>query len=186
MPGSSDDITRILKAGPDGRRDVLPLVYEELRAIARRRMRLERANHTLQATALVHEAYGKLLNDDLPSWEDRREFYAAAARAMQRVLIDHARKHQSEKRGGRHLQVTLGVPEAPVPMDSDRIVALGDALATLAREDDRAAEVARLRFLVGLTVEETARTMGMSERNVAREWSFARARLTSLIHEQGA
>ncbi|MEM8712367.1 MAG: ECF-type sigma factor [Planctomycetota bacterium] len=184
VDGQEGDITRILREHPEGRREVLPLVYEELRTIARRRMARERADHTLQATALVHEAYGKLLKDELPGWEDRREFYAAAAQAMQRVLIDHARKHRSQKRGGDHLHVTLGAPEAPVSMDCSRILALESALATLAHEDERAAEVARLRFLVGLTVPETAKTIGMSERSVAREWSYARARLTALIERE--
>ncbi len=183
MSTNDGEVTRLLKGSEDSRREVLPLVYDDLRTIAKQRMSRERAGHTLQATALVHEAYGKLLNDRFPSWEDRREFYAAAAQAMQRVLIDHARKQRSLKRGGDRLQVTLGVPEAPVSMDSERLVALDSALATLLEEDERAAEVARLRFLVGLTVGETAQTLGISERSVAREWSFARARLTELMGE---
>lgn len=183
MATNEGDVTRILRESDDGRRDVLPLVYDELRSIARQRMARERADHTLQATALVHEAYGKLLKDQFPGWEDRRDFYAAAAQAMQRVLIDHARKQRSLKRGGDRLQVTLGSPEAPVSMDEERILALDAALSSLAKEDEDAAEVVRLRFLVGLTVEETAKTLGMSERSVAREWSFAKARLTALIEE---
>jgi RNA polymerase sigma factor (TIGR02999 family) len=183
MGSPNGEITRILRESRDSRREVLPLVYDELRSIARSRMSRERSNHTLQATALVHEAYGKLLRDELPGWEDRREFYAAAAQAMQRVLIDHARRAGSLKRGGHLLHVTLGVPEAPVSMDSEHILALDEALRVLAEDDERAAEVARLRFLVGLTVSETAKTLGLSERSVAREWSFARARLAVLIED---
>lgn len=178
------EVTRILRESGGGAEEViLPLVYEELRTIARQRMARERSDHTLQATALVHEAYGRLLGDEQPGWEDRRQFYAAAAQAMQRVLVDHARRTRSQKRGGELLRVTLGAPEAPVEMESDRLVILDEALTLLAEEDERAAEVTRLRFLVGLTVEETAHTLGISERSVAREWSFARARLTTLLQE---
>lgn len=190
MDGAQDgprrvgEVTRILRASGDGAgEEILPLVYDELRNIARMRMSRERSGHTLQATALVHEAYGRLLADDEPGWSDRRQFYAAAAQAMQRVLVDHARKVRSQKRGGDLLRVTLGAPESPVEMESDRLVALDEALESLAAEDPRAAEVTRLRFLVGLTVEETAHTLGLSERSVAREWSFARARLTSLLSD---
>ena len=184
MTDAGGEITRILRSG-SGRaeEEILPLVYDELRAIARARMARERSGHTLQATALVHEAYGRLLGDENPEWEDRRQFYAAAAQAMQRVLIDHARRVGSQKRGGDLQRVTLGAPESPVEMEMTRLVALDEALRSLAEEDPRAAEVTRLRFLVGLTVEETAHTMGISERSVAREWTFARARLTSLLGE---
>lgn len=184
MESSEGEVTRILReSGGGAEEQILPLVYDELRTIARQRMARERHGHTLQATALVHEAYGKLLGDEQPGWEDRRQFYAAAAQAMQRVLVDHARKTRTQKRGGELLRVTLGAPEAPVEMESDRLVILDEALAQLAQEDERAAEVTRLRFLVGLTVEETAHTLGISERSVAREWSFARARLMTLLQE---
>ncbi|MEM9799604.1 MAG: ECF-type sigma factor [Planctomycetota bacterium] len=184
MTKPSGEITRILRES-EGRaeEEILPLVYDELRSIARARMARERSGHTLQATALVHEAYGRLLGDEPSDWEDRRQFYAAAARAMQRVLIDHARRGGSLKRGGAFQRVTLGTPEAPIEMEAERLVALDDALSQLAEHDPRAAEVTRLRFLVGLTVEETAHTMGISERSVAREWTYARARLTSLLGE---
>ncbi|MEM9380613.1 MAG: ECF-type sigma factor [Planctomycetota bacterium] len=187
MNDAGGEITRILREG-SGRaeEEILPLVYDELRTIARARMARERSGHTLQATALVHEAYGRLLGDEAPDWSDRRQFYAAAAQAMQRVLIDHARRAGSQKRGGDVRRVTLGTPEAPVEMAAERLVALDDALRTLGEEDARAAEVTRLRFLVGLTVEETAHTMGISERSVAREWAYARARLTSLLGDEAS
>ena len=184
MADKGGEITRILRESAGGaEEEILPLVYDELRSIARARMARERSGHTLQATALVHEAYGRLLGDEQPGWEDRRQFYAAAAQAMQRVLIDHARRVGSQKRGGDFQRVTLGAPEAPVEMEASRLVELDDALRKLSDEDPRAAEVTRLRFLVGLTVEETAHTMGISERSVAREWTYARARLTSLLGE---
>ncbi len=179
------EITRIFRETPEGAEGrILPLVYDELRAIARHRMAGERAGHTLQATALVHEAYGRLMGDVELDWDDRRQFYAAAAQAMQRVLIDHARRVRSQKRGGDFQRVTLGSPEAPVEMESDKMVALDGALQRLQEEDPRAADVTRFRFIAGLTVGETAHAMGISERSVAREWSFARARLMSLITEE--
>jgi len=185
MGDRSGEVTRILRAG-EGALDpsLLPLVYEELRGIARQRMSRERAGHTLQATALVHEAYARLLGDQDMDWHDRGHFYGAAAEAMRRVLIDHARRVGSQKRGGDRMRVTLGAPESPVEMEIDRVMALDEALARLAEEDPRAAEVTRLRFLAGLTVEETARALDLSERSVAREWAFAKARLTDLLGDE--
>ena len=182
---AAGEVTRILRESSEGAdARILPLVYDELRSIARQRMAGERSGHTLQATALVHEAYGRLLGEADPSWDDRRQFYAAAAQAMQRVLIDHARRVRSQKRGGELQRVTLGSPEAPVEMESNKMIALDSALRRLQDEDPRAADVTRFRFIVGLSVEETAQAMGISERSVAREWSFARARLISLIAQE--
>ena len=182
MDDRSGEVTRILRTGESGLdASLLPLVYEELRTIARQRMSRERANHTLQATALVHEAYARLLGDQDMDWHDRGHFYGAAAEAMRRVLIDHARRVGSQKRGGDRHRVTLGAPESPVELEVEQVLALDDALDRLAAEDARAAEVTRLRFLAGLTVEETARSLEISERSVAREWAFAKARLTELL-----
>lgn len=176
------EITRVLREDPDGAEErIFPLVYDELRSIAQRRMARERRGHTLQATALVHEAYGRLLGEGNSSWHDRRQFYAAAARAMQVVLVDHARRVRSDKRGGDFARVTLGSADAPVEIEPDKLIALDAAMARLQKEDPRAAEVTRFRFFVGCSVEETARAMGISERSVAREWAFARARLMLLI-----
>ncbi len=174
------DVTRLLKAGPQND-ELLPIVYDEMRVIARKHMAGERADHTLQATALVHEAYVRLVGDEHMQWRDRRHFYAAAAEAMRRVLIDHARRVRSLKRGGEHARVTLGAPEGPVDMDADQILALDDAIEKLAAEDERAAAVTRLRFFSGLSVEETARVLEISERSVHREWTYARARLAELL-----
>ena len=185
MEDRQGEVTRILRTGAGGLdAELLPLVYEELRTIARQRMNRERDNHTLQATALVHEAYARLLGDQEMDWNDRGHFYGAAAEAMRRVLIDHARRVGSQKRGGDRHRVTLGAPEAPVELDVEQVVALDDALDKLAKEDPRAAEVTRLRFLAGLSVEETAQALGISERSVAREWAFARARLTELLSDE--
>ncbi len=132
MDDRTGEVTRILRAG-EGKisPELLPLVYGEMRVIARQRMGRERANHTLQATALVHEAYSRLLGDEEMSWRDRGHFFAAAAEAMRRVLIDHARKVGSQKRGGDRMRVTLGGPEAPVEMEVEGVLALNEALEVL-------------------------------------------------------
>ena len=156
-------------------------VYAELRGIAQRRMAGERSGHTLQATALVHEVYIKLLGDRQLDWTDRRRFYGAAAEAMRRVLVDHARSVQSLRRGGNEQRVTLGSPEAPSEFDPEQILCLSEALELLAAEDPTAAEVTRLRYFCGLTVREIAQAMDLSERSIAREWTFARARLLQIL-----
>jgi len=177
------DVTRLLREGADAQGRLLPLIYDELRSIAQRRMSGERSGHTLQATALVHEAYLKLVDEAATEWRDRGHFYSAAAEAMRRILIDHARKMRSLKRGGDRRRVTLGGPEGQVELDYEQILALGDALDRLQAEDERAAAVTRLRFLAGLSVEETARALGISERSVHREWTYARARLVEILGE---
>ena len=179
------DVTRILRGDSNPREELLPLVYEELRGIAGKRMSGERAGHTLQATVLVHEAYMKLLGDQDMAWRDRGHFYSAAAEAMRRILIDHARRVRSKKRGGDLQRVTLGAPEASdgVEMAAEDMVALSEALEKLEAEDERAAAVTRLRFFSGLSVEETAKVLEISERSVHREWTFARARLFEILGE---
>ncbi len=146
-------------------------------------MRSERGDHTLQATALVSEAWVRLVGDVDMSWRDRGHFYSAASEAMRRVLIDHARKAGAQKRGGGAQRVTLGAADAAVDMEPARLLALDEALRRLASEDERAAAVASLRFLSGLSVEETAKALDTSVRTVHREWNFARARLSELIDE---
>ena len=175
------DVTQLLRAGPAAHDELLGRIQKELKAIAEQRMRAERPGHTLQATALVHEAWLRLVGEEKVDWDHRGHFYRAASEAMRRVLIDHARKAQAVKRGGGASRVTLGGVDDPVELDLDRIEAVHEALDALARQDERAAAVARLRFLTGLSVEETARALGASERTVHREWSFARARLHQLL-----
>jgi len=178
-----ETVTRILdlaREQPDALEPLLPLVYDELRELARARMRSERDGHTLQATALVHEAWMRLAGDRV-DWQGRRHFFGAAAEAMRRVLVDHARKVRASKRGGDLERVSLSVARVVVDEQPERLLALDEALAQLAGEDERAAEVARLRFFAGLSVPETAAALEVSERTVAREWTFARARLAELL-----
>jgi len=148
-------------------------------------MRSERTDHTLQATALVHEAYMKLVGDRDVSWQNRAHFFAAAAEAMRRILIDHARKRKSEKRGGGMARVPITVVDLAAESDPDQILALEEALAQLEREDPRAAKIVNLRFYAGLSVEETVEATGLSKRTVMREWAFARARLVELLGAEG-
>lgn len=156
-------------------------LYDELRVIARRRMAHERKDHTLQATALLNEAYLRMLRENEVSWDNRRHFYAAAASAMARILIEHARRMNSEKCGGAARRVTLGAADAAVELDCEQAAALHEALAELEVDDERAASVARLRFLAGLSVEETAQALEISVRTVHREWTYARARLFEIL-----
>lgn len=163
---------------------LLALVYEDLRALAGRRMSGERADHSLDATSLAHEAYVRLVGDaEHMSWSDRRHFFGAAAQAMRRILVDHARRTGAEKRGGDRVRVTLGAAEDVATYDDERVLALHDALEQLESEDERAAEVTRLRFFAGLSMAEIAGALDASERTIAREWSYARARLTELIRD---
>ncbi len=178
------DVTAILRGGTTPEQawsELLPLVYDELKLLAQRRMNAERAGHTLQATALVHEAYMRLVADTEMDWAGRRHFFGAAAEAMRRVLVDHARKVKAGKRGGDRMRVTLSLGQQVTEDDPDRLLALDEALGTLAAEDARAAEVARLRYFAGLSVAETALALGCSERTVMREWTYARARLSELL-----
>jgi RNA polymerase sigma factor (TIGR02999 family) len=161
--------------------ELLPLVYDELRAIARRRMTEERGAHTLQATALVHEAWMRLVGDQKLTWEARSRFYVAASEAMRRVLLDHARRRGAQKRGaGRQVELPENV-DLGAEADLDRALALDEALTRLEQEDARAAEIVRLRFFAGLDVEEVAALLATSRRTVLREWAFARARLCELL-----
>lgn len=181
---ASREVTQILRDlgdRPEAAEALLPLVYEHLRAIAQKRMAGERAGHTLEATALVHEAYMRLIGNEDIAWQSRGHFYGAAAESMRRILIDHARKKGSRKRGGGKKALALSVVDLATEHDPGDILALDDAITTLASEDARAAEVVRLRFYAGLSVEETADALGVSERTVMREWAYARARLYQLL-----
>ena len=181
-----EHLTRLLEEiprRPEAAQELLPLVYDELRALARARMRGERADHTLRATALVHEAYMKLAGDPDRGWQDRAHFFRAAAEAMRRVLIDHARSRGAAKRGSGHRPVRIDASDIGVESDPEQILALDDALEVLRAEDDRAAEVVRLRFYAGLGFTEIAALLDCSERTVMREWAFARARLVELLSD---
>lgn len=163
----------------------LPLVYQELRRLAGAYMSGERRTHTLQATALVHEAWLKVVGPAAMPWPDRTAFYHAASAAMRRILIDHARRHRRWKRGGRvhHEVVPLGMLAADCAdtWTADRLLQLDEELERLAALDSRAATVVRLRFYAGLEIEQVAAMLGLSARTVQREWEFARAHLLAAM-----
>jgi RNA polymerase sigma factor (TIGR02999 family) len=176
------EVTRLLDAAAAGDRraaaDLLPLVYDELRRLAAARMAAEPPGHTLDATALVHEAYVRLVgpvNDD--RWDGRGHFFAAAAEAMRRILVEAARRKQAEKHGGGKVRVPLeAVDGAAGPAGPDeRLVALDSALTRLGREQPEVAEVVNLRYFAGLKIEQAAAALGVSVRTANRHWAFAKA-----------
>ena len=175
------DVTRILNAIERGDAqatdELLPLVYEELRALAARKLSHETPGQTLQATALVHEAYLRLVGEESQNWTGRAHFFRAAAEAMRRILIDHARRKKSEKRGGNRQRVDLeeADPQSPQTCSPDDLLALDEALAKLAQEDQVKAEVVKLRYFAGLTVEQTAQILGISATTAKLHWAYARA-----------
>jgi RNA polymerase sigma factor (TIGR02999 family) len=153
---------------------LMPLVYDELRRLAHHYMRNERSGHTLQTTALVNEAYLRLVGIDRVQWRDRAHFFAMAATLMRRILVDHARQRAREKRGGG-ISVTSQLDDAIAPQSGVDLVALDEALTRLARLDANQERIVELRFFAGLTVEETAEALGISPATVKREWAIARA-----------
>lgn len=175
-----EPITSLLRALRDGDRSALdrlaPLVYDRLRAMARARMRRERPGHTLETTALVHEAYLELAAADGIDWRDRAHFFAVAARAMRNVLVDHAERRRAQKRGGGVAPVTLD-PELPAlaPACGEEILALHAALERLRALDPRQERVVECRFFAGMTIEETAAALGVAPATVKRDWETARA-----------
>ena len=173
------DLTQILERVEQGdskaAEELLPLVYEELRKLAAHKMANEPPGHTLQPTALVHEAWLRLVGADQHPWENRAHFFGAAAEAMRRILVESARRKQRLKRGGGMERVVLGAIDLPMPMPDDQLVALDEALGRLAEFDARAAEVVKLCFFVGLTREQVAREVAVSLSTAERLWAFARA-----------
>lgn len=181
------DVTRLLGAAGSGDRAALERlyvhVYEELRRLAESRLRHERAGHTLQPTALVNEAYLRLTSDG-SGWENRRHFFGAAAQAMRRILVDHARQKLADKRAGG-ARVTLSDLNVHAPEEDLDVVAVSDALDVLAQEDPRLAEVVSLRFFAGMSVDETARALDVAPITIKRDWAFARAWLCERIGASG-
>lgn len=178
---STDDrgsVTRLLQEAADGQADsmeqLLPLVYSELRALAASRMRAERNNHTLQPTALVHEAYLRLIDQRTP-WQNRAHFFAVAAQAMRRIVIDYARAARSAKRGSAAARVTLDEALAATEGPDIDVLALHEALTRLEQFDPRAAKIVELRFFAGLDVEDAAEATGLSPATIKREWASAKA-----------
>ncbi|QDU21948.1 ECF-type sigma factor [Urbifossiella limnaea] len=180
------DVTRLLDAAAAGDRraagDLLPLVYDELRKLAAARMAAESPDHTLQPTALVHEAYLRLVGPaDALRWDNRGHFFAAAAEAMRRILVEAARRKGAEKHGGDRRRVELtDVPAAP-EVDGDRLLALDAALTRLAAEDPVAARVVELRHFAGVSVEDAAAALGLSRATAYRHWTYARAWLKDAV-----
>jgi RNA polymerase sigma factor (TIGR02999 family) len=178
------DVTRILIAIEQGDAKaadkLLPLVYEELRRLAAQKMSQEPPGQTLQATALVHEAYIRLVGDESPNWSGRGHFFAAAAESMRRILIENARRKQRRKHGGGHQRVDLDDADLTIEGSSTDIIALDEALAKLAEEDPVKADLVKLRYFAGLTIEQAAKILQISRATADRYWSYARA---FLFHE---
>ena len=158
--------------------ELLPLVYANLRALAANYMRQERSDHTLQPTALVHEAYIKMIEVEKIDWQGKTHFFAIAARQMRRVLVEHARKAKAQKRGARPQRISLDENVAVTEERTVDLLALEEALEKLARRNQRHSEVAELRFLAGMSEKETAFALGVSERTVREDWRVARAWLS--------
>ena len=181
----NDEVTEILQQADQGDpaagEKLLPLIYDELRQLAASRMANERVDHTLQATALVHEAYIRLVgkeNDEAKSqkqWDGRGHFFAAAAEAMRRILIESARRKKSEKRGGEFVRKTWDDSRFAAVADPDEILAVDEALTRFAAEEPDLAKLVSLRYFAGMTVPETAAALGISARSVNRQWGLARA-----------
>jgi len=173
------DVTRILNAIEQGDAraadELLPVVYEELRLLAAQKLSKESPGQTLQATALVHEAYLRLVGGDNPNWDGRGHFFAAAAEAMRRILIENARRKKSLKYGGDRQRIDMDGAEFAVKGPPDNLLALDEALEKLAQKDRIKAELVKLRYFAGLTIEQAAQNMGISTTTAKRYWAFARA-----------
>src|SRR5262249_30710124 len=171
------DVTRILQAAqkgdPKAAEELLPLVYDELRRLAAAKMAQERPNQTLQPTALVHEAWLKLVGYQEQQWNGRAHFFGAAAEAMRRILIDTARRKRAARHGGGQAQVDIAEIEIPEAVKEDELLAMNDALERFALRDRQKAELVKLRYFVGLTIEEAAEVLGISRPTAERWWTFS-------------
>jgi RNA polymerase sigma factor (TIGR02999 family) len=179
-------VTRLLDEAAAGNRqaaaDLLPLVYDELRKLATARMSAESPGHTLDATALVHEAYLRLIGSaDLARWDHRGHFFAAAAESMRRVLVNHARDRGRQKRGGERVRIELLDQAGSLPEDPDLVLSLDDLLTRLAMEDAPAAQIAQLHLFGGLPVDDAGEVAGMSRAAAYRNWKYARAWLRDAL-----
>ena len=182
-----NDVTRILSAieqgDPKAPEQLLPLVYDELRKLAAQRLARESPGQTLQATALVHEAYLRLIGSEAPSWNGRGHFFSAAAEAMRRILIENARRKRAVKHGGDLERVDLDGVDVPEDAPSTDILAVDEALSRLAAEDPTKAELVKLRYFGGLSVEDAGRVLGISRATADRYWAYARVWLYSELSE---
>jgi RNA polymerase sigma factor (TIGR02999 family) len=179
MTQQTDHITQLLLAWRNGEAqaldDLMPLVHRELKRIARNFMRRQRVGHTLQTTALVNEAFVRLVDSDKVNWQDRSHFFAISAQLMRRVLVDAARRKNSTKRGGEQIQVSLADDLTSTPADQVDVVEVDEALERLARLNQRQCRIVELRYFGGLTEAEIAETLDISPRTVRRDWNLARA-----------
>jgi len=179
MPQMSQNVTQLLIGWSKGDKEaldaLLPLVYEELRQQASRYLRRERVGHTLQTTALIHEAYLKLVDQTSAHWQNRAQFFGVAAQIMRRILVDFARSRASAKKGGGTQYVSLSEAMTISPERGEDLIALDDALESLAELDARKSRIVELRFFGGLSVEETAEVLKISARTVMRDWGLAQA-----------
>jgi len=188
-PEPAHDVTQLLKRYGNGDQEALaeliPQIYDELRRLASFYLQSERVNHTLQTTALVHEAYIRLVDQKQVEWNNRNHFFGVAAQMMRRILVDHARKHVSLKRGGSFLRISL---EEAAVFSRERpreLIAVDELLTRLASLDPQGSRIVELRFFAGLSLEETAEVTGLSSAKVRREWSAAKAWLTREIGKLG-
>ena len=190
MPAPPSEVTQLLVRWRGGDRkaldSLLPLVYDELRRIARHYLQGERTGHTLQSTALVNEAYVRMVAQDFPQWQNRAHFFAVAAQLMRQILVDYARSHRAAKRGGEVYKVALDeAEEQPFTPDVD-VLALDQALKELAEMDRQQSRVVELKFFAGLSIEDTAEVLGVSASTVKRDWITARAWLYRELHGSSA
>lgn len=172
------EVTRILHAidqgDPEAASELLPLVYEELRRLAAQKLSHEKPGQTLQATALVHEAYIRLVGSEDQKWDSRGHFFAAAAEAMRRILVENARRKQQAKHGGEHQRLDLRDADLSLDPPSDDLLVLNEALEILVDEDPQAAELVKLRYFAGLTLHQAADVLGLPRRTADRQWAYAR------------
>jgi RNA polymerase sigma factor (TIGR02999 family) len=177
--GEPKDITTLLVEWSGGNHNALdeltPLVYDQLRRLAAHALRRERPGHTLQSTALVHEAYLKLIDQHRVHWQDREHFFAVAAQIIRRILVNHARSRNAFKRGGGNAMVTLDESSTSIQSREVDLVALDDALESLSKMDPQQGRIVELRFFGGLSIEAAARVLGISSSTVTRDWNLARA-----------
>ncbi len=175
---SPEQVTQLLVRWRDGDRQALdalmPIVYTELRGMAHRYLQRERSDHTLQSTALVHEAYVRLIGQKLPEWQNRAHFFGVAARLMRQILVEYARGHQAAKRGGNACKVTLEEGSLLAQQADLDVVVLDDALQDLAKLDEQQSRIVELRFFAGLSIDDTSEVLGISPATVSREWTTAR------------
>ena len=173
-----EPVTRMLQAAAAGDQtasaDLLPLVYDELRALAKARLKREAPGQTLQPTALVHEAYLRLVGNADPGWEGRGHFFASAARAMRRILVDRAREKMARKRGGDWRRAAVEGDDVPIEPPSDEVLAVDEAIKRLEQEDPRKGQIVNLRYFAMMSTTETAAALGISAETVRREWRYIR------------